>query len=35
MLRFIYSDSGFYRGYRMFRFMYSDGGLYIVMEGYI
>ena len=26
LLRFIYSDGGSFRAYRVFMFMYSDGG---------
>ena len=28
MLRFMYSDGGLHRDYRVLRFMYSDGELY-------
>ena len=44
MLRFMYSDGGLYRAYRVLRLMYSDGGVrrayrvlrfILVMDGYL
>ena len=33
MLRFMHSNGGLYRAFRVLRFMYSDGGLYRASKG--